>query len=830
MKSKTTRFAPSPTGFLHVGNLRSALLSYLTAKKYGLRFLLRIDDTDALRSSDEYIRAIKEDLAKFKINYDYTFRQSDRIQLYHAMLEACIRHGLVYEVTDTEEELELLRTRLMSARKAPAYKKHYMVAGKGAKYWRFDLGSTYVEFDDLICGTIKIDLSSISDPVICKPTGEFTYIFASIVDDLLENVSHIIRGADHITNTAVQLCMGRKIIEAGLTDHSGDLNFGHYPLFSTSGGKMSKRIGSFALKEITDIHPLALVHYLISAGSSKNIGPVTELDEMVDGFNFENYSASSLIEYNLQEIIRYQHQIFQIANYDLVSDFLPVDLSSEWSVLRDSITTIEDANYYYGVLHDKRRYSTPIISDLDPRELINSGSGESRLFLRHILTGRASGPKLKDLIPLIRPEILEYRLSNYAQTSIKFYNSTTRTKEIFKPIKPQKVQIYGCGPTVYNIPHLGNMRSFTFFDILYRILSLYYPTTYVRNVTDIDDKIILMAKAEGKTPKTFSEEVYKKFLVEANILNLKKPTFEPMVTKYIPQIIESIENLMSSGIGYKKDDGIYFDISKLDKGYNYNLFDCSMRHEEDFALWKYKDDFGWDAKFGYGRPGWHIECTVMSKNTISLPFDIHCGGRDLMFPHHTNEAAQAYGLYNSKTANYWLHTNFINMDGLKMSKSLNNTLTVSALGIHPMIIKTAFLLTHYRQELFWSDQVIQEASALYNKWRRLLGQAGARVGGYPLPKFLDYILDDMNTPMALRVLDADINETNSADVIASFGLLGIDFNFSYLQDEGIKHLVTERQAARQEGNFTKADEIRKRLDLLKVKLEEGNQCCWYQEV
>jgi cysteinyl-tRNA synthetase len=375
------------------------------------------------------------------------------------------------------------------------------------------------------------------------------------------------------------------------------------------------------------------------------------------------------------------------------------------------------------------------------------------------------------------------------------------------------------------------MRSFTFFDILYRVLSFYYPTTYVRNITDIDDKIITKAQEEGKTPKVLTEEVYREFIVEANLLNLRRPTFEPVVTKYIPKIIQAIQDLIEKGIGYQKEDGIYFAISKLDQEHKYNLFGCSMRHEEDFALWKYKTDFGWDAPFGHGRPGWHIECTVMAQSTIMLPFDLHCGGRDLMFPHHTNEEAQGYALYRAKTANYWVHTNFINIEDMKMSKSLGNTLTVSGLDIHPMIIKVAFLLTHYRQELFWSDQALREAAALYNKWRKLLGQYGAKSGGYPTRNFLECILEDMNTPLALKVLDSDITEENCGDIMASFGLLGIDFEFGYLTDTQITALVMARQAARLEENFNKADEIRIKLDTLKVKLEESKESVrWYQEV
>jgi len=826
----TTRFAPSPTGLLHIGNIRSALLSYLTAKKYGLRFLLRIDDTDRERSKEEYIRYAKEDLNNLGISWDYSFKQSEMGDRYEKTLQACVEAGLVYPVWDSEENVERLRKDLRARRKAPAYKREHAREGEGPRYWRFDLGSTLIEFHDLIVGNMRYDLSSVSDPVICKPNGEFTYTFASIVDDLYEDVSYIIRGADHLTNTSVQLYMARKMHEAGILQMR-DINFAHYPLFTDAGHKLSKRLDSLSIRNMHEYHPLALAYYLVTVGTDVHAN-VMHLDDLAPVLDFEKYSAASLLEFTSSGIFACQHQIFSKSSYSMVRDFLPVDLEKNWDNLRENIVTKNDAQYWHDVLNNERAYFTSIDIAKAPKnhlELRDSlDNSVSKLFARHVLTGRTSGPKLNILCNIIDPKVIDFRLQNYKFKSISITNTLTRSKEDFVPINQAKVKMYACGPTVYDVPHIGNMRSFTLFDIIYRTISFFYHTTYVRNITDIDDKIINRAAEEGLDCKQITQRYVQEFADLNRLLELRTPTHEPFVTKSIDSIIKSIKKLVDNGFAYTKTDGVYFNIGKLEG--KYDVFKCATENT-DFALWKFREDNGWDSPWGYGRPGWHIECTAMAMDEFALPFDMHLGGRDLIFPHHTNENAQGYGICGQNTANYWLHTNFINLDSAKMSKSLGTGLSLRDLPHHPMIVKIAFIMTNYKQELPWSAQVIQEAQTLYNKWRRALSKHVELAPSYPLSDFLEAMLDDFNTPLALRVLDGAFEGSDIAGIKASFELLGITFDFSFVNNRRIQELVNARVEARQNKNFQLADIIRNELVGLNVELEDSpGSTSWYQWV
>lgn len=833
-----TRFAPSPTGLLHIGNARSAILSYLLAKKNDLGFLLRIDDTDLKRSTQEYIDSIKADLQYLGVNWDYTFRQSEMRSRYEQVMQACIEAGLVYAVHDTEDDLEKLRRNLKLAKQAPAYKRHHAKPGPGPTYWRFDLGARNIVFHDNIVGKVEINLGTNSDPVISKPDGEFTYTFASIVDDLLEGVSNVIRGADHLTNTAIQLSMAEQMVAGNVFQTKVDpqISFSHYPLFTESGDKLSKRLGSLSIRHMTNFHPLAIAHYLVSAGSSKTIPPISSIDELIESFDLKNYSSSSLIEYSTNQIYQSQQQIFSHVDYKLVQDFCPVDLEQYWNILRETIVTKNQMKKWYSIIHDKISYSTAIT----PVSILNKGTAlktvkESKggmLFLRQILTGQNSGPKLSDVVNCINDDIFEYRMNHYQYIPIKLYNSVSHKKELFSPINLNKVKIYCCGPTVYNTPHIGNMRSFVLFDVLYRFISFFYNTIYVRNVTDIDDKIIERALVNDISISKLTQQVYKTFVEDSNKLNLSKPTLEPFVTKYIPQIIDAIQEMLDQGFAYIREDGVYFEIKKLEQSHVYDIFKCidNSAEKSDFVLWKFRETEGWKSPWGHGRPGWHIECTVMARNELGLPFDIHCGGRDLLFPHHTNESAQGYALNHCATANYWFHTNFINMDNMKMSKSLGNYLTLSDIDAHPMVVRLALLMTHYNHELPWSG--LHEAKTIYNRWRRELSRKRTNHTGYPLPKFLEVLGDDLNTPLGIRVIDQALNVASNEEIIACCELIGITFDFNYLDNKEIPVMIEARQAARLAKDFDEADRMRQILLQLGVELEESSQGCnfWYQEV
>lgn len=838
-------------------------MPYLLSRKLGLKFILRIDDTDRERSKEEFIDAAKSDLKWLGINWDYSFRQSEKTARYQEMLQKCIDAGIVYKVYDAEDDLEALRDQLKSMRRAPSYKRSHAKEVDRPHYWRFDIGSEDIKFVDEIKGEIQINLATVSDPVICKPNGEFTYTFASIVDDICEGVSHIIRGADHVTNTAVQMKMLNEMIKHNICSPR-EISFAHYPLFSDrSGGKFSKRNLAFAIKEMRhDFHPLSLVHYLTLLGSNEKRHPCYSIEELASHFDLKNYASSTMIEFDEAEIYNWQRLIFSGATYDFVKEYLADSSIDEkmWSVLRESITTREDVDAWGDIMHKKCDYTTCIRGFYDSevkvqskesilpylkeaiRKIVKKNKGFNKdsgmIFLRQILTGRNSGPKISDLLRIMPDETFVYRLSNYHCIGIFLYNTLIRTLDEFSPIDYRKVRVYACGPTVYAPPHIGNARSFVVFDVLIRLLRHFYNNViYVRNVTDIDDKIIAASAARGISYKKLTDEVYKQFSKDMEMLNVAKPTFEPRATEYMDEILEAIKSIIESGAGYVSEDGVYFDISKVK---HYDVFSClSGEHSEsdNFALWKFRpeSEIGWDSPWGYGRPGWHIECSAMSASLLDLPFDIHCGGKDLIFPHHTNECAQAAAMKHSYTAKYWLHNHFVNSDETKMSKSLGNFLTLSDIDTHPMIVRTALLMTHYRGDLTWSDSLLQEATSLYNKWRRSLGKYGNKArNGYPLPGLLWSVANDLNTPQAIREVDwatASVNESNVSDVIASFDILGITFDFEYLQNKAVAELVQKRQIARQNRDFTTADRIRDELNSMGIELEDNaNGSAWYEKL
>ena len=1005
-RKRKTRFAPSPTGIMHIGNLRAAVLSYLWSLKNDAEFVLRIDDTDRERSKENLTEYIKEDLAWLGISWASTFKQSDRSNLYREIMEKCIACGLVYEVYETEDELEQIRKDLSRKKLPPAYKK-FEDRRRGEdreKYWRFDLGKSIVQFEDRIRGKIEIDLSSTSDPVICKNNRDFTYIFASVVDDLDCEISTIIRASDHISNTATQLLMIRKMLEHKIFE-TLEPEFAHYPLFvHESKEKLSKRNKSMSIDELKSIHPLAICHFLYVVGNNQKIQAQKSLPELAKSFRFEDYSKSNTTEFSKNYLLNWQKKVISVLDSAEIQAWTGVSFGENWWIIKDCIENREDIFYWKEILQQKRAFclfsegkDLPKENNIDSREevlkILKETENQKKLSeelkikllsIRQILTGRNFGPKLGELMKAIPEEIIDFRISNYQNFIFKLYNSLSGHQEIFKAIDPLKVRLYACGPTLYGLPHIGNARSFVIFDLLYRLLKFEYKqVVFARNITDIDDKIINRAHDMKISPTELVEQIYPQFRQQMRDLNVLEPTFEPRVTQFLPQIIDCIERMLQSGYAYhhrksdktnwggvdekrsvmeseemagtksecrsegisgdeehaemnEKEDGIYFKIAKVsdykatiedykkwgrgdekrsgmdcegevemknrceeenidseDKEHaemnekedgiyfkpgmeseemagtksecrsegisgdeehaemnekedgiyfkiakvsDYNLFHICGESESDFALWKFrqKDEIGWESPWGWGRPGWHIECTAMSEAILGLPFDLHLGGMDLKFPHHTNECAQACGMGFPKTANYWIHSNFINVDKLKMSKSLNNFLTLSDLDHHPMIIRTAFLGSHYRQQLPWSEDLLQEASTLYNKWRRCIGKSishGANPSGYPLTRVLEALNSDLNTPLALKTLDAAISESNAGDLLASFDLLGISFNFGYLNDRSIKALVDERQKARSEGNFKLADEIRDKLSAIEVELEEGKEIVnWYQRI
>lgn len=320
---------------------------------------------------------------------------------------------------------------------------------------------------------------------------------------------------------------------------------------------------------------------------------------------------------------------------------------------------------------------------------------------------------------------------------LKLYNTLKRDMEEFKPLDVKKVKMYTCGPTVYNYIHIGNARMAVVFDVLRRFLEYSgYEVTFVQNITDVDDRIINQAKIEGKSENEISNKFIDEFNKDLELMNIKIPTVQPKVTEHINSIINFISSLIEKDMAYEVDGNVWFRVNnfadygkltnqKLDKMKDdSNLIDMNKESSQDFALWKSQkgEEIAWDSPFGKGRPGWHIECSAMSMEYLGETFDIHGGGLDLCFPHHENEIAQSESLTGKPMANYWIHNNYVTVDGQKMSKSLGNFTTLrDALKLNSNnVIRWFFLSVNYGNEMDFNDSALKQSSINFNKLSTLL--------------------------------------------------------------------------------------------------------------
>lgn len=438
---------------------------------------------------------------------------------------------------------------------------------------------------------------------------------------------------------------------------------------------------------------------------------------------------------------------------------------------------------------------------------------------------------------------------------LKIYNTLTRSKEIFTPITPGKVGLYVCGMTVYDYCHIGHARVMVVFDTVVRYLRhLGYDVTYVRNITDIDDKIIQRAKENGELFFDLTDRFIKAMYEDEKALNVLPPDKEPRVTDSINSIIALIDRLMDNGLAYKGDNGdIFYEVNKfpdygklsgkkldeLQAGDRVEI-NINKRNPLDFVLWK-RATIGWAAykhsgNWQLGRPGWHIECSAMSMACLGDHFDIHGGGMDLQFPHHENEIAQSEGVTGHKHVNYWMHNGFVRVDEEKMSKSLGNFFTIREVfkHYHPEVVRFFILSSHYRSPLNYSDKALDDANrALSGLYRALRGVAIDERWGtnsYHECKFTMAMDDDFNTPEALAVLFDISNIINLCKVDDSAaiviyahtlrklgGFLGIlqndpeEFLTRSVDRDQVNQLVTERDTARNDKDWTKADSIRDQL-------------------
>ena len=437
---------------------------------------------------------------------------------------------------------------------------------------------------------------------------------------------------------------------------------------------------------------------------------------------------------------------------------------------------------------------------------------------------------------------------------IRLYNSKTLQVEDFKPIHEGHVDMYVCGPTVYNHAHIGNARPMVVFDVLKRLFEAEgYTVTYVSNFTDVDDKIIKKAAEEGTTENVIAERYIEAYTQVRTMLNTELPDITPRVTETMDQIIAFIDELVKSGHAYESDGDVYFSVDsvptygeishqkldQLEAGARIETND-QKKNPYDFALWK-KTDMGikWNSPWGEGRPGWHTECVVMINNNLGDRIDIHGGGMDLKFPHHENEAAQQEALHGNSLANYWVHNAMVNIDGEKMSKSLGNTLwakdVITQLGTN--LTRWLVSSVHYRKELNFSQETVETARKELEKVLLPVKQADikAALAGATFSDaydeaefraFLDAMDDDMNTPNAYAVIFDTVKKLNQSlrqreidfTITGSYrnavekmlGILGITVEKPVLTDED-KELFARWNAAKKEKDFASADVYRAQL-------------------
>jgi cysteinyl-tRNA synthetase len=448
--------------------------------------------------------------------------------------------------------------------------------------------------------------------------------------------------------------------------------------------------------------------------------------------------------------------------------------------------------------------------------------------------------------------------------SLTVYNTLSRNKEPFEPLSPGRARVYVCGPTVYNRPHIGNARPAVIFDVLVRYLRTCYEVTYVRNITDIDDKINKAAEERGESIETVAARHVKDYHQDMEALGVLPPDVEPYATHHLAEMTAMISTLIASGYAYEAEGHVLFRVSAypdygmLSRRDRRQLIDGARvevapykEDPGDFVLWKPStpEQPGWDSPWGRGRPGWHIECSAMAETHLGETIDIHGGGNDLIFPHHENEIAQSTCAHNGAPfSRYWLHNGFVNVDSTKMSKSIGNVVLVRDLldEVPGEVVRLALLSAHYRQPLDWSDDVLEESrrklDRLYNALRGISGWQSDWQNAAPAPDFVAALEDDINTPKALAALFSlarEANKTTDAEqavvlartLRASAELVGLlssdpaswfeEGADSEVDGAEIDQLLKQRNAARTARDFAEADRIRDMLTDKGIVIEDG---------
>ncbi|NEW61935.1 cysteine--tRNA ligase [Granulicatella sp. zg-ZJ] len=461
---------------------------------------------------------------------------------------------------------------------------------------------------------------------------------------------------------------------------------------------------------------------------------------------------------------------------------------------------------------------------------------------------------------------------------MKLYNTLTKQKETFVPINEGQISMYVCGPTVYNYIHIGNARSTVAFDTIRRYFEYRgYTVKYVSNFTDVDDKIIAKGHELGLTPREVADKFIEAFYADTSLLNIKKATLNPRVMDSIDDIIAFVAELIEKGFAYVSGGDVYYRTSAFDAygklsgqsledlraGASERTIDDEKDKKEnplDFALWKSakQGEISWQSPWGEGRPGWHIECSVMATKYLSNTIDIHAGGHDLIFPHHENEIAQSEAKTGKPFANYWLHNGFVTFDGEKMSKSLGNFVLAHDLlkQVNPQVVRLLLASAHYRHPLAFSENIIQEASNNLEKLKQAYRNLAHRLKTASVEvaesdevmrqtvqsheeQFVIEMDDDINIPNGLTVIYQLVKDMNIYSEkehinhdVAVFALerlktlvsiLGVELEEETLLDDDILALIEERRVARQEKNFKRSDEIRDYLKEQGIVLDDTPQ-------
>ena len=451
--------------------------------------------------------------------------------------------------------------------------------------------------------------------------------------------------------------------------------------------------------------------------------------------------------------------------------------------------------------------------------------------------------------------------------ALQIQNTLSGKKETFTPVDPSHVRIYACGPTVYNYAHIGNARMAVVNDLLVRVLKTQFKkVTYVSNITDIDDKIIEASNRTGENINAITSKYTDIYNNDMAALGVNLPDIQPRATDHIKEMIELIKKLIDENKAYEKDGHVLFHVPSFKY---YGILSKRNRDEQiagsrvevapfkkdpaDFILWKPSPSPlpGWDSPWGFGRPGWHLECSVMSERSLGLPFDIHSGGIDLVFPHHENEIAQTCSISKNQNpkdfAAYWFHNGFVNVEGEKMSKSIGNIKLVHELNkkYKGEVLRLTLLSAHYKQPLNWTEEIIEQNSKMLDRlYRVLLELSDINIdSGLPSNSIMETFLDDLNTPKVIAKLNEETNGISSAsdskkidikkNLLSAGKILGILENdpenwLGYNQNsaknsEEIERLINERNEARRSKNFSLADTIRETLREKGIEIEDTDK-------